>query len=80
MSVKNVPQNISAIRWNRTDETVMFALVEWTLCFEDLPFCLFNISELKDLIFHDTQLIIVYKNHNISYYIAIFDRVQDLIY
>ena len=63
-----------------TDETVMFALVEWTLCFEHLPFCLFNISELKDLIFHDTQLIIVYKNHNISYYIAIFDRVQDLIY
>ena len=32
----------------------MFALVEWTLYFEDLPFCRFNISELKELIFHDT--------------------------
>ena len=48
----------------------MCALTECTWYFEDLAFCLFNISELKDSIFHDTELIFVY-------YIAIFVRALD---
>ena len=37
-----------------TEETVMCALTESTWYFEDLELCLFNMSELKDSIFHDT--------------------------
>ena len=53
-----------------TDETMMCFLVECTWYFEDLAFCLFNISELKDSKFHDTYLVFVY-------YIAIFIRALD---
>ena len=48
---KRVSQHISATimnEWNRN------ALTECIWYFEDLTFCFFNISELKDLIFHDT--------------------------
>ena len=38
----------------RTDETVMCVLTECTWYYEDLAFCLFNISYLKDSVFHDT--------------------------
>ena len=60
-----------------TDETVKCAPAECTWYFEDLAFCLFIISELKDSIFHDTYLIFVYKNHTIGYYIAIFVQALD---
>ena len=40
----------------RTDETVMCALTEYNWYFENLAYCLFNISELKDSIVLDHRI------------------------
>ena len=72
MGAKNRFGNIF-LRPLSMDETVMCALAECNWYFEDLAFCLFNIYELKDSIFHDTLLIFVYKNHT-GYYIASIKR------
>ena len=52
----------------------------YRLVHKDLAFCLFNIYELKNSIFHGSQLIFVYKSHTIGYYIAIFDQALDFLY
>ena len=65
---KRVSQHFSATIMNGGNRDVCLAECTW-YC-EDLAFCLFNISELKDSIFHDTELIFVY-------YIVIFVRALD---